>query len=239
MADFSSLTPIAEGLLEKAGGDVARALPNYRRLLLKRPDLLDVLALAHLEALAHPVPGQPLSDAQKARAGNAAAGQSGADALHTRAGGGSPSKPTAAKPIKVHEFRRARARTAEEMERQQQISLLAATKNLEGSYQRQILDRGIGGYAWRELPEAGRQCVANFTGHLWMGARAAEDAILIDKLLCYAAVDDLNKKVSEVVPAEALARMIMESSKEFAPKLDRTKGVAHGAFVEQLEYHPS
>jgi hypothetical protein len=237
MADFSVLGPIAQTLLDKAGGDIARALPHYRRLLFKRVDLLDVLALAHLEALAepYPVPGPAIGDAHSDPAGKTAAGQRASDAHPERAGGGPTSKPAAVKPIKVHEHRRARARTNED----RKIAILAMTKNLEGVLQRPILGRAIGDYSWRELPDARRTLTQQMAEHLWLGARSAEDAILIDKLLCHAAVDDLNAKVSEVVSAATLARLEIEASQEFAPKLDVTKGAAHGAFVKQLEYHSS
>jgi hypothetical protein len=234
MADLSALTPIALGLLDKEGGDPARALPSYRRLLLKRVDLLDVLALAHLEALAHPVPGQVIGDAQQSAAGKAAASQTYADAHGASAGGGPTSKPAAIKPIKVKEHRRARARTNEDRE----IAILAMSKNLEGVLQRPILGRAIGDYAWRELPDARRTLTKRMAEHLWLGARDAEDAILVDKLLCHGAVADLNARVRDVVSAEMLAQMEIEASREFAPKLDVTKGAADGAFVKQLEYHP-
>jgi hypothetical protein len=237
MADFSKLNPIAQALLDKSDGDAARALPELRRMLLKRVDLLDVLAVAYLEALADPVPvpGHGLLDAQGGSAGKAAAGHEEDDAQKTSTGGGPTSKTAAAKPIRVKEHRRARARTDEDRE----IAIVAMSKNLEGVLKRPILGREIGDYAWRELPDARRTLVTRMAEHLWLGAHAAEDAILIDKLLCHASVGDPNAKVRDVVSAETLARLEIEASREFAPKLDITKGAAHGAFVKQLEYSAS
>jgi hypothetical protein len=229
MTDLSALALIKRNLLDKHG-NAKEALPHLRRLLLKRVDLLDVLALAYLETDADSIPGHRSSDTQPTNAGKAAAGQRISDAQPTLAGGGSTSKP-----IKVHEHRRARARTNEDRE----IAILAMSKNLEGVLQRPILGRAIGDYTWRELPDARRTCTQQMAEHLWLGAHAAEDAILIDKLLCHAAVDDLNMRVRDIVSAETLAQMAMEASHEFAPKLDVTKGAAHGAFVQQLEYHPA
>lgn len=231
MTDLSALEPIARNLLDKHG-DAGQALPHLRRLLLKRIDLLDLLALAYLEAVADPDPGQASDDAHGIIAGRAAAGHRFRE-THAGAAGGGP-KPKPAKPIKVREHRRARARTDADRD----IAVIAMEKNLRGVFDRPILGKAIGDFFFRELRELRSDLTGLACEHILLGAQKAEEALLIDKILCHAVIGG-DVRVRDALAEQTLVRLGLEARREVMTKLDVSKGAAQTAFVEQLEYRAS
>ena len=245
MTDLTVLEPIARNLLDKKGTPQA-ALPDFRRVLLKRVDLLDGIALAYLEMLSSVSPGLAQHDAPEGVAGgkDAAVGHVLLDAHGVNADGGVPihTKPVrpaekkAIKPITVRAHRRSTQHRRTDVDRAVALDVMA--KSMSSVFGRPILGRSIGQYHWRELPDLRRRLTGQAVDHLLLGRTAAEEAILIDKLLCYASASTVENSalVSDVISAQHFAELEVEASRDALPKLDVSKGAAHAEFVRQLEY---
>jgi hypothetical protein len=181
-----------------------------------------------------PLPGQTVIEIPRAGAGEpAAVGQESTETQRARAGGGeSIEKTVRPKPINVKAHNRARRRTAEDRE----AEIAAVTKNLSAVFARPIFDKPIGMYEWHELLDLRRSLATNAMAHLMLGATAAKDAILVDKLLCYAVPDNMNAKVLDVVTEQVLISLEMAAQAQVIDKLHVSEGAATVAFVDQLEF---
>jgi hypothetical protein len=264
MTDISTLEPIARALLAKHGAP-ARALPHLRRLLMKRSDLLDALALAYLDALAqNPHPGEspdaaagqpeievqlihagggPLSpDPDPGDAGPVAAGQSVFDAQRTRAGGDdlpAETRKWLASPGGRDRPKpihvHAHRRARKRSEGERQAAIVAVARTMSTVFDRPILGKPIGQYRWRELPELRRTLTKDTARHIRTEAATAKDAVLIDKLLCHI-VAEADDRVCDVVSDRAFLELEVAAERDAPIKLDVSEDAAHIAFVQQLEY---
>ena len=211
----------ARDCLGRNNNDAQRALLAMVRLVEQRRDLLGALVLDYLKRLGHS-PG----DAHPLAAETAAAGQARSDSQNTIAGGGTNGRST----VRAHKVREYKRRTAS-----QKTAARLAIQVAAGVYDRRIDGRPIGDVTWGELRELGRERGYNAVSYFRYGEAAAADAFLIRKLLSYAQVDDMSKRVRDVVPEDVLARLDREAFAALPRVITRTMESAHSTLVHEIE----
>jgi hypothetical protein len=246
MTNSAALEPIARALLEKHGTPTL-ALPPFRKLLMKRADLLDVMALLYLHSLS----SHDEFGSHEAHAGNVPADPPTIDAQPTDVGGDASGTPAdhygidaqtldvgegpviEKKTIKVRAHKRGKKRGSDRKD----AAIRAAATTYSGAFGVLVLGVPIGDIRWRELPAFERDLTNQAMDYLSLGKNQAEHAVLINKLRAYSPHADPNARVCDVLSEEALKQLVIASQIEALPKLDVTKGAAHVAFVKQLEFH--
>lgn len=204
---MSELETIARGLLKQR--KPTDAVSTFVKLLRKRDDLLNALALDYLTRLGA---GQAMSDVQTVHAApETGAGHLVGEPPCVPAGSGSIPK------IKVseHHVQEHRRRTPEQIEAEKRARMLMADAVFES---RLIDNRPIGDLRYGELTRLREVHALNAASWLRQGTEATENAILVDKMFKHAHVADTNQCVREFLTAKTLAMMIDEARTE-APRL--------------------
>ena len=212
----------ARACLARNNNDVQRALLAMVKLVEQRRDLLGALVLDYLKRLSHSA-----GDAHPLAAETAAAGQARSDSQNTIAGGGTSNGRSTVRAHKVREYKR---RTAS-----QKTAARLAIQVAAGVYDRRIDGRPIGDITWGELRALGRERGFNAVSYFRYGEAAAADAFLIRKLLSYAQVDDMTRRVRDVVPEDVLAKLDREAFAALPRVITRTMESAHSTLVHEIE----
>lgn len=232
---YAKVASLAAELLARAENNPARALTTFdtkvrKNRLLRRAVFLDFLLRVAANVTVEGQSGGDDHDRLASTAGGNQArretheefvsAQAAAGEGRGHGSGEAQSAPAPLRPrngtVRVSGFtvKPYKRRTHEEKQR----AIAAAASSVQSIYERRIGEMKIGDLTWGELNLRVTENAMSAASYLRQGTEATENAILLDKLVRHAVVDDQSRRVRDVVSALELERMTEEAHIE-APLL--------------------
>lgn len=209
-----------------------RALVGFMKVVHKRNDLFGALALHYLKEIDL---GQGNLDSQLGNAETAAADQGSNDAQGEVVSGGSIPKTIDVTGYEVDSYRR-RPYVRSESTKQAFIEGRLRT-TIALVLDRHVNNKRLGDYTRGELPELKRNLIDRTVNQIYIATDDAHMALLVDKIMRHAQVDD-NAKVDEFISPEAAAALEKQATAEIKQQVEHTVAGARFAFNQQLETCP-
>src|SRR5262245_7364700 len=210
-------------VLQRHNGNAAHALGDFDKIITSSGDIRDALCLDYLQRVAEDMRSGHKPDAA------GAVPRIGADQTHPGGPAARPKKgrgkgkekdPIQDKSVHIDRY------TVDQYSRRPPGAVAAARHAMligaDAVYQaRQIDGRALGDITWAEIGRLMAENTVKAGSYLWLGQEAVVDALILDKLSKYARVDDGEKTVRDIVPAETLTSIVDDAKREAPQYIER------------------